>query len=108
MGICACGCGGTARKTWIHGHNFTQHGPTLEERRARSKRIAASRPKSYWREMGAKGGATSNIRRWSELLEIWLDKTPREAVHVAYTNGYHAGYQAGVAKRVRRARREAA
>lgn len=50
-------------------------------------------------EHGRKGGRTSHIKRWASLLEKWMNASPREALRMAYREGYHAGWQAGVAEK---------
>lgn len=96
---CRCGCGGVpaAGKRFVHGHNLEAVNAQLtrDERQKRGATAAARRGPAFWRAFGRLGGRTSKIQRWAALIRLAKTKSPREAVHVAYARGYHAGYIAG-------------
>lgn len=48
---------------------------------------------------GQQGGRTSHVKRWAALLEKWQSLGPREALRLAYKDGYRAGHQAGVTEK---------
>lgn len=60
------------------------------------------------RQCGRKGGRTSHVKKWAAFLEVWMNRSPREALRLAYGAGYHAGHQSRPDVKAQAARRRKA
>lgn len=94
--VCACG-----KKLTLY---QAQRGNKTCSRRCGAERTKAQRSawmKAYVKtltyeqkaERGRKGGRSTDVARWGALLEKWMSGAPRDALHAAYRQGYHAGFQ---------------